>query len=813
MEYIIISKSRKMERITAYTLKEELDEYIPLYDRFKKYFGYMDKGFKGKKYEIYAYNGGLFAPDEILDNICIDDEILHEHTVKLSTYDFDTEVDVNILGHIFEHSLGEIENVQAQILGEKVDNQKTKRKKDGIFYTPKYITKYIVENTLGKFCEQKRKELDIIDEEYAKGRKNRKKSTIIDLNDKLNIYREWLLSLSILDPACGSGAFLNQTVEFLIEEHKKIDELRARMYEDSLVFSDITTEILEKNIYGVDLNEESVEIAKLSLWLRTAEKGRKLNSLSKNIKCGNSLIVDPKVAGEKAFIWENEFPEIFANGGFDVIIGNPPYVHLEKIKETSVALKDAKYETYHSQGDIYCVFVEKGIDILKQNGLISYIMPNKWLQAGYGRPLREYFLKYKMLELIDFGDIQIFEGATTYPCIFISQKAEPQEEISISVLKESNSIDFKFNVTETAEIFDAKTFSGDTWVITSKKEKAFLETLQKKYNKLSDFIDGQAFYGLKTGLTEAFLINEETKHNIINKDQKASERIEPFLQGRDIIRYNTVTPSSHLILFEKGFTNEHIKDSSQATSWLNSKYPSIASWLAPFEEKGKKRTDKGDYWWELRACDYYSEFAKPKIMYQKFQVKPCFIYDEQGLYCNDSMWIIPTENKALLGVLNSKMGWWLITKYCTQIQNGCQLIWKYFGQIPIPNIDSSELTELVETMLDRTSVHQARTRSFLKYLSSKFSIENFTKKLENWSELDFSNFLKELNIGIKKSGSNKLSKSDEMEWMELFETKKTEVQALKTLIVNTDNEINKLVYELYGLNEEEIKIVEGSHSS
>lgn len=290
------------------TLKE-LDEYVPLYDRFKKYFGYMNTGYKGKKYDIYAYNGGLFAPDEILDNISIDDDILYENSFKLSSYDFETDVDVNILGHIFEHSLTEIENVQAEIKGEKVDTQKTKRKKDGIFYTPKYITKYIVENTVGKLCEEKRSELNIVDEEYAKGRKNRKKETVKALDDQLSEYRNWLLSLTILDPACGSGAFLNQALDFLIKEHQKIDHLNAQLFDADFIFSDITTDILERNIYGVDLNEESVEIAKLSLWLRTAQKGRKLNQLNNNIKCGNSLIDDPEVAGDKAFNWHNEFPK------------------------------------------------------------------------------------------------------------------------------------------------------------------------------------------------------------------------------------------------------------------------------------------------------------------------------------------------------------------------------------------------------------------------------------------------------------------------------------------------------------------------
>ena len=179
------------------TMRDVLDEYTPLYSRFKKHFGYLNTGFKNKNTEIFAYNGGLFAPDEILDNITIDDNILYEHTLKLSQYNFDTEVDVNILGHIFEHSLGEIESVQAEIanttrehitreqapLLQISSNKTSKRKKDGIFYTPKYITKYIVENTVGKLCIEKRAEFGIIDEEYAKGRKNRKHEEILLLDN------------------------------------------------------------------------------------------------------------------------------------------------------------------------------------------------------------------------------------------------------------------------------------------------------------------------------------------------------------------------------------------------------------------------------------------------------------------------------------------------------------------------------------------------------------------------------------------------------------------------------------------------------
>ena len=292
-------------------LRDKYDEYFPLYDRFKKYFGYMNTGHKGQQHDIFAYNGGLFALDEILDNIKINDDLLYKHTVNLSNYDFESEVSVNILGHIFEHSLNDIDEIQAEIQGVATKQSKTKRKKDGVFYTPKYITKYIVDNTVGKLCEEKKTELDIQEAEYEKERKGRQKATLKKLTQKLEDYRKWLLQITICDPACGSGAFLNQALEFLIAEHRYVDELQAKLFGDAMVLSEVENTILENNLFGVDINEESVEIAKLSLWLRTAQKGRKLTTLNNNIKCGNSLIDDPKVAGNKAFNWEQEFSNVF----------------------------------------------------------------------------------------------------------------------------------------------------------------------------------------------------------------------------------------------------------------------------------------------------------------------------------------------------------------------------------------------------------------------------------------------------------------------------------------------------------------------
>ena len=781
----------------------DLDAYVPLYDRIKKYFGYMNTGFQGKKYDIFAYNGGLFKPDEVLDNIVIGDEPLVEHTRRLSTYDFESEVDVNILGHIFENSLSEIEEVGQQISSGEAPKT-SKRKQDGVFYTPQYITKYIAENTVGRLCAEKKSELGIVEEEYFAD-KNRQKQTKLKLLDKLNQYREWLLQLTILDPACGSGAFLNAALQFLMAEHSLIDEMQAKVTGDAIVFQGIENSILENNLYGVDINEESVEIAQLALWLRTAKPRRKLNTLNKNIKCGNSLISDPAVAGDKAFDWQKEFPQVFEKGGFDVVIGNPPYVHLESIPETSIQLEQLGYRTYNKRGDLYCIFVEKAFQLAKTGGVVSYIMPNKWLQAGYGVELRSYFLDKHLEKLIDFGDIQIFEGATTYPCIFIGRNDIPSKQLSVSVLNAANANDFNQNVATTEEFFDISQFSNDTWIISSQKDKALIEKLTNNNQTLKKHIGGEAYRGVLTGLSEAFLIDSKTYQTIIEEDEHAKEHIFPFLQGRNITPYGKAEASSYLILFAKGWTQrkQSFENENEAWNYLKTQYPSIASWLEPFAEKGRKRTDKGDYWWELRACDYYEIFDKPKIMYQKFQVKPCFVYDLNGLYCNDSMWVIPTESKVLLAVLNSRMGWWLITKFCSQIQGGYQLIWKYFGQIPIINCDDKYLSAYADTMLSlNQQIHEKRSR-FLRRLMENIEGVKITTALQTFDQMDFAAFVAEL-----KKQKIKLTLQQQDEWEDYFRQYADACHQLTNQIAATDREIDLRVYHLYGLTYDEVLTVD-----
>lgn len=466
--------------INEYNQLKELDRAEPLYDTYKLYFKYLDQGRAGtaKKAEIFAYNGGLFKPDAVLNSLLISDDLLLRHTSKLTKYDFESQVDVNILGHIFENSLNEIESVNAEIEGTDFDKQKTKRKKDGVFYTPKYITKYIVDNTVGKLCEEKKAELKLHEEEYHKGRKNRQKKTLEDLLAKLDTYREWLLSLTICDPACGSGAFLNQALDFLIREHTYVDELKTALLGGALVLSDIENTILERNIYGVDLNEESVEIAKLSLWLRTAQPRRKLNSLNNNIKCGNSLIDSKAVAGDKAFKWEEEFPEVFAAGGFDVVIGNPPYVFArDNMSSDLKSYYSNNYVSAEYQVNTYLLFMEQTINIIKNRANYGLIIPNAWLMVSSARGLRNLILEECSVdEIINLAGYS-FEGVNVETIIILATKTEfiPKKH-AIKVLLSAgtefrfshnrNQQDFKEN-----EGFEFRVFSNEVSVSLTKKLK------------------------------------------------------------------------------------------------------------------------------------------------------------------------------------------------------------------------------------------------------------------------------------------------------------------------------------------------------
>ena len=799
-------------------LRDKYDEYFALYDRFKKYFGYMNTGHKGQQHDIFAYNGGLFAPDEILDNIKINDDLLYKHTVNLSNYDFESEVSVNILGHIFEHSLNDIDEIQAEIQGIETEQNKTKRKKDGVFYTPKYITKYIVDNTVGKLCEEKKIELDIQEAEYEKERKGRKKATLKNLTQKLEVYRNWLLQITICDPACGSGAFLNQALEFLIAEHQYIDELQAKLFGDAMVLSEVENAILENNIYGVDINDESVEIAKLSLWLRTAQKGRKLTSLNNNIKCGNSLIDDPTFAGEKAFNWNNEFPEVFSNGGFDVIIGNPPYVRHEIIKEFKPSFQK-EYETYLSTADLYVYFIELGIKALKTNGLLGFINPNKFIKASYGKNLKQFLSKLQIEQLIDFGELNVFQDAVTSPLILIISNKAFEYDAKYLQIQTLKNLDINFSLISEAISLKPEIFQQEKWNLISEQELSILNKVQNNGISIADNKELDIKRGLLTGLNDAFIISEEIQNQIITKDPKSTELIKKFIDGDDVRKFEIRSKGKHLICIPSGYTDFQgdFEDENDAWLWLKTNFSGIAEFLEPFKEKAKKRSDKGKYWWELRACDYYNLIDNPKIIYPEIAMSSRFAFDEESTYINKTIFLINSSSLSLLGLLNSKLIWYYLMNICASLgdpKNGGRLNMQriYLETISFPEhliIESSDLTKPAKTVRTLyTSLNKKINRFRKRILNTEsFGIDKLSKKLNEFYDYDFKTFLAELK---KKKITLSLSQQDE--WEEYFDDYNKEINELQSRINGIENEIDNLIYKHYELTEEEIEIVENANA-
>ena len=787
-------------------LREKYDEYFPLYDRIKKYFGYMNTGHQGKQFEIFAYNGGLFKPDEVLDNIKISDDVLAEHTRKLSEYDFESDVDVNILGHIFENSLSEIEEVTQQITSGAAP-QTSKRKQDGVFYTPQFITKYIVENTVGRLCEEKKKELNIVEEEYNSDQ-NRQLKTKQRLLGQLKTYREWLLGLTILDPACGSGAFLNAALQHLIIEHKHIDELEKKVLGYSLEFQDVEHHILENNLYGVDINEESVGIAQLALWLRTAKPHRKLNSLNQNIKCGNSLISDPAIAGDKAFDWQKEFPQVFEKGGFDVVIGNPPYVQLQSLGEMSDAYAQCGYETYNKSADLYCLFTEKGYSLLKQGGLQSFIMPNKWMLVSYGKELRKFMAKTDLLQIINFGDIQFFDEATIYVCIFVTRKSNKQdnEVQALSLNQKTYHGDFMHEVPEQLATYPAETFGGAEWIIQPKAHFNILQKMQKG-TALKD-MPISINYGIKTGFNDAFFIDGATKDRLISEDPKSAELIKPLLRGRDIQAWMPVWEEQYLLFVPWHFPR-HLDTTIQGCSIeaendFETQYPAVYQHLQKYKEKlsARNKVETGiRYEWyasQRWAADYHEEFSKPKIMYPNMTSIFPFIYDEKGFFGNDKTFMITANDdtvnlKFITAIFNSKLCKLWIWYNCPELQGGTREIRKvYFENFHIPlDVDMQPLADLTDTQIQNVSLLQEKRSRFLRRLSENLEGLKITSAMQQFDTMDFKSFVAEL-----KKQKIKLTLSQQDEWEDYFTGRVAECQEITAQIKATDNEIDNRVFDL-----------------
>jgi fido (protein-threonine AMPylation protein) len=744
------------------------------------------------------YNSGLFhfhpekdraeSPDDLTPRLKIDDKVLKDILGRLyypqSPYEFSV-LPTEILGQVYEQFLGKVIRLTSGHQA-KVEEKPEVKKAGGVYYTPAYIVEYIVKHTVGTLCEGKTP--------------------------------KQMSKLRILDPACGSGSFLIGAYRYLLNYHRDWyvkdgpEKHRKELFQTAGGEWRLTTQekkrILLNNIYGVDIDSQAVEVTKLSLLLKVLEgesdetlkrqlsfvHERALPDLGQNIKCGNSLIGPEYFAGQlmpdedemrrvNPFDWKAEFPHIFPSpsgrgqgeggGGFDAVIGNPPYVRQESLSGFKDYLEQ-RYEAYDGVADLYAYFMEKSVKLLREGGRFSFIVSSSFLRTTYGEALRRTLKKQaSVLRILDFGGLAVFENAKdTYVCIPLLAKTKQPPRIEVSRIPSLDFADLDDSAIEHRFTVPNERLSPEAWSLKSDEEAAVFEKVMKAGKPLGEYVDRKFFRGLLTGLNEAFEVNQVQREDLVRGARENEALIKPFLGGQDIRRYEIEDGGRFLIVIPSTWTQTAMAKEKkvagqvserEAWSWFAVTHRKLARHLEPFAEACRKRQDKGQYWWELRPCDYYEYFDGPKIIFPDICKAPRFFLDRSGMYLANTAYCLGVDDPYLLGILNSRLFWFAISNLSIPFgvragQYRYRLIYQYMEKVPIRVIDFTVKSE-------------------------KAQHDQMVALVERM-----------LNLHKRLAAANTPADKDR----------------LQRQIDATDQEIDRLVYDLYGLTEEEIKIVEAA---
>ena len=650
-------------------------------------------------------------------------------------------IDVDILGHIFEQSITDLERLRQNleqprtVVGQCVSPANPpvgqclppassltaappttaaetrcpttpgrRRKQEGAVYTPAFITRYLVEQALGGLLKIRFETLRRQHETEAAGtaRKALADPNAYDLtalNDPqrkalIRFWEAWqeeLKRLRILDPGCGSGAIL---IEAFNQLHAVYDLSNARLEElrGQRTLFDLDRQILQNNLYGVDLNAEAIQICQLSLWIKTAARGKQLTSLDHTIREGNSVISDPAVH-PKAFDWQAAFPEVFSQGGFDVVVGNPPYIRQELLSPFKPYL-EAHYEVFHGMADLYVYFYELGVRLLKPGGLLCYIVTNKWMKAGYGEPLRRFFSeKAWVRSVVDFGHAkQIFAEVDVFPSIILVEKPneapKPKTARLCTIPREQLRIDdLSVQIEREGADMELPQLAATGWQLEPREVFSLLDKLSKRGTPLRDSIGAEPLSGIKTGLNDAFLIDGQTCKRLLTEHRGSSALLKPFLRGQDFNRWHAVSYDLWMVVIASSENREWPWSNlrAEAEAAFAKAYPAIHAHLAGFKKQLQERQDQGRYWWELRSCAYWDAFDRPKIMYPEISWRLEWCLDSAGTLCNNTAFFLPSSDPWILAVANSPAIWWFAWRRATHGKDEALRFFKpVVNNLPVP---------------------------------------------------------------------------------------------------------------------------------
>ncbi len=678
--------------------------------------------------EVPFLNGGLFEMQEYDNRNAVHipndkfSEILklferYNFTVTESTpLDIEVAVDPEMLGKVFEELV-------------------TGRHDTGSYYTPRPVVSFMCRESL-KICLQNK-----TDEtpETLKAFVDDGDATEIRNPEKV---LQVLQTLRICDPACGSGAYLLGMMSELLR-------LRDALFQSKEIDSKSTyqrkLDIIQQNLYGVDKDEFAVNIAMLRLWLSLAvdyedDTPEPLPNLDYKVATGDSLTgpapeqislashlidqiqehqaeflvtyTDPEKqrlreeiaelrghlqewqASDDEFVWQVEFPEVFQEGGFDIVIGNPPYVRQELIRPIKPTLKRLFPEVYIGTADLYVYFYKRGTELLRVGGVLTYISSNNFLRVAYGARLRLFFTSEVCLHrLLDFGNVPVF-GASVNTCIVLVENTTPGGEAFFAATFRDEA-----DVSRLSDAFQGRAFSMNTgdlspdgWALTSPEALKLLRKLKDIGVPLGEYVDMGFYMGVKTGCNAAFVIDESVSRQLIAEDINSSELIKPVLRGRGLSRWKTESVKEYLITVASSVNREwpwsDARNDLEAERIFAETYPAIYQHLSNYRERLIARDDQGRFYWELRSCAYYTEFGKPKIVYTQTAKLLYACYDTGKAFGLNNVYFIPTNDLSLLAILNSQLFDWYARHKFYSLNDpwaggGLQFFAQYMEKVPI----------------------------------------------------------------------------------------------------------------------------------
>ncbi|RKU21843.1 type I restriction endonuclease subunit M [Candidatus Poribacteria bacterium] len=692
-------------------------------------------------------NGGLFEmqKDDVQNAVHIPNDKFAEILELFERYNFtvteSTPLDIEVA-------------VDPEMLGKVFEELVTGRHDTGSYYTPRPVVSFMCRESLKICLQNKTDETPEILQAF------------IDDGDATKIRNpervlQVLQTLRICDPACGSGAYLLGMMGELLR-------LREALFQSNQIDSPIIyqrkLDIIQKNLYGVDKDEFAVNIAMLRLWLSLAvdyegDTPEPLPNLDYKVAAGDSLTgpapeqigleadliqqiqehqaeylvthTDPEKqrlreviaelkeslqgwqANADVFVWQVEFSEVFQEGGFDIIVGNPPYVRQENIIPIKPVLEQLFPEVFTGTADLYVYFYKRGAELLRTGGVLSYISSNNFLRVAYGKKLRSFFTnRVKLHRLLDFGNVPVFK-AHVDTCILLAESAPPADKAFFAATFRD-----KADIPRLSEAFREKSFSMDSrdlspdgWALTSSEVLRLLARLQQIGTPLEEYVDGGFYMGVKTGCNDAFIIDKPVCQKLIAENARSGELIKPVLRGRNLRRWKANSTNEYLIVIASSANREwpwsDARNTSEAEQIFAETYPAVYNHLKGYRDQLIARGDQGMFYWELRSCVYYAEFKKPKVIYPQTAKALYGCYDTAGTFGLNNVYFIPTRDLSLLAVLNSRLFDWYARHKFYNLNDPweggrLQFFAQYMEKVPIADrtaAQKAELSRLVEQIL------------------------------------------------------------------------------------------------------------------